>query len=168
MDSFLELCRVLNALQPCLFLHPEQRIWGYVCNTGRMCMGCVLAGVHTGARGMPWGDQHIPRDLCCPTTYTTLLNTVGTCFWVTLKLPGTLFPAVIFKKASFLYLSYKNKTIAWDKSYFPLYSNLRWHCVVSGAELTFLHHSTSRRKLLSLLREHRIPDMSGAMQLISS
>lgn len=87
----------------------QQRTWGCVCTTGRMCMGCVLAGVHAGAQGLPRGAQHIPwGHLSCPTTHTTLLNTVGTCFWVTLKLSGTLFPAVICKKASFLYHSYKN------------------------------------------------------------
>lgn len=82
-------------------------------------MECVLAAVHTGAGGMPRGAQHIPRDLSCPSTYTTLLITVRIVSG-SLKLPGNLFSAVICKKASLLYLSYKNKTIAQDKSYLPL------------------------------------------------
>lgn len=142
---------------------------GGMCATEGRCTWDVLAGAHTEVWGMPWGSQHIPRDVSCPTTYTALLNTVGTFFWITMKLPGTLFPAVICKKASFLYLSYKKKTTAQDKSYFPLYSNLRWHWWFQEGSLYFcIFPLPEENYFLYLSREQRIPDVSGALWLITS
>lgn len=111
----------------------------------------MLAGVDAGARGMPWGDQQIPwghegallsYHLHSATKYSSDMLVGHT---------EIAFPAGVHKKASFLYNSHTNKTIAQDKSCFPVYQNKsEMTLLVSGRELTFLHLPIPRRKLFSL------------------